>query len=405
MFAFTCSKNEQTGLVGQMAVIKVLGFLGLLMCAAFQAQSPSLASSTRDVASPPKAQIVYSASTNANYKYKLYLAAWPNPKPRVVTPRIIGKYGLGDSIIYPEFSPDGTKVLFLANRKLPDGKQVKTDGYLGTDLWVLDVRRNTARPLTTDGDGYEDHKWSPDGRYVCAISHEGCPPPEAPADLPDMWELNLYVWEVTTGNRRFIGRNVDNVVWSPDSKSLYYDGIIANDLPAILQRSRTGGTPHVVLSGGESVHGMSPDRKRFAYWRCNEDGKKCDLLLETLATKKKKVLMSQSNGTTGFQWMPDNLTLGLLYGTREPNYAQRTYYWLFLNTSTEATRRTISVHDPGSVIAWSHTWDWIISYRYSKPLDFSTGYLVAVSTKTGEVVELIHPPQAGGFDWHELPGR
>jgi Tol biopolymer transport system component len=71
---------------------------------------------------------------------------------------------LTDGACQPAWSPDGTKLLFVA----PCLKS--QDSYPGSSLWLMDVQANSVEPLRTVPGGDFDPAWSPDGKWIAFTS-------------------------------------------------------------------------------------------------------------------------------------------------------------------------------------------------------------------------------------------
>lgn len=371
-------------------------FSCLLLCLASVATMGACKASGLD--GPPDALIVYSSDKGAANKYHIYLATWPDPKPRQLEPKAIGEYGLGDFLYVSSFSPDGSKVVVVGNRRLPNGKQVETDGVKGTDLWVLDIKANTIKPITTDGASYHFTQWSPDGRYVSAISHEGYWP-TPPIDDIGEWKLNLYVWEVATGRRTFLASSVNGSTWSRDGKYLYYDGQTDRfGPPTILRISRSGGKPVVGLEEAQWVGWVSPNGKYLSFGGFQ-------LGIKTLGSKEVRYFLSQTSPVTRFDhlWAPDSRQIAVADVTYD-GYPQKARL-MILDTTTRETRILDDKHNQGSIIAWSHDGKWIIVTRSSGDGEASKTTLDAVSANGQQAVTLLPSLESNGLDWHELPSK
>lgn len=351
---------------------------------------------------PPRAAIIYTMETGGRFKYRLYLTAWPNPKPKLLKPKIVGKYGLGDFVAGPGFSPDGTKVLFTANRVLPTGKQVKTDGVYGTDLWILYIKGSTAKPLTTDGASYADSQWSPDGRYVCAISAQGHKPPSGPIDSPAEWKRDLYVWDIATGKRTFISHFVNSVTWSRDSKHLYFE---SSTKTVIYRIPRTGGKPHVVQTPAEFLGSLSPNGRYLTFGGASPGPKGYVLMVKTLGTARLQSFLGQKGPVMQAMhlWAPDSRRIAVMDVT-DDHYPMRARL-LIVDTLTGRTRLFDNTSNLVGIAAWSHDGNWIAIGRNWDKKDENYNSMDVISTNTGKIISLVKPMRTSGFDWHELSAK
>lgn len=345
---------------------------------------------------PPKGRIIYASKTGSGHKHGLFLADWPDPKPKQVKPKVIGKYGLGDLVDSTEFSPDGTKVLFAANRVLPNGKQVEADGVEGMDLWILDISKNTVRPLTTDGASYSFVLWSPNGQYICAVSHEGVWPTAPPNEGEE--ELNLYVWDVGTGKRTFLSHDVNGVVWSRDSNYLYYEGEDNKWGPSVLRIPRHGGKSELIQGQVTWIGWVSPNGKYITL-----PGSK--LGIKTLGSNEIRYFLSQISPVTQFDhlWAPDSRRIAVRDVTYD-GYPQKARL-MILDTATGKTRILDDKHNQGGLVAWSQDGNWLVVTRSANGEETSGGTFDIVCTQTGKAVTLLGTMETTGFDWHELPSK
>jgi dipeptidyl aminopeptidase/acylaminoacyl peptidase len=114
-----------------------------------------------------------------------------------------------------DFSPDGKEIAFTAP-PVPIREQAWSTNH---DIFIVNLVTGEKKQLTTNpaADGYP--RYSPDGRYIAyrAQSRAGF---EA-----DRWQLMLY--DRKTGKTQSLTQNFDSnveaMVWSPNSKMLYFD--------------------------------------------------------------------------------------------------------------------------------------------------------------------------------------
>ena len=143
------------------------------------------------------------------------------------------------------WSPDGKTIAYTCRKKTGRDYAISTD----SDIYLYDVvKKRTVRNLCKDGvhdiktydtdfarslehqqvnrdasfPGYDqDPQFSPDGRYVAWLSME--------RDGYESDRLRLCVFDLKKGTHRFVTESfesgVDNFVWAPDSKTLYFCGV------------------------------------------------------------------------------------------------------------------------------------------------------------------------------------
>jgi len=180
---------------------------------------------------------------------------------------------LGGSIDYA-FSPDGKEVCFAMN----------TDSVvtLGTnnDLFTIPVEGATPTRITINKANDNQPVYSPDGKYIAYRTME------RPGFEADRYQLMLYDREArtTTNLTSSFNRSVNNVVWAPDGKSLYFT---AQDGPyntIYSVRAEAGETSKKVISNGFIRNiTISPNGTTLVYqlehsnfpteiFRCSTDG-------------------------------------------------------------------------------------------------------------------------------------
>jgi len=70
---------------------------------------------------------------------------------------------------FPQWSPDGTKIIFFSNRKL-DGSDAINDNQ-ASNVWIMDNDGSGLKPLTTlTTVGVYNPQWSPDGSKIVFVS-------------------------------------------------------------------------------------------------------------------------------------------------------------------------------------------------------------------------------------------
>lgn len=120
-----------------------------------------------------------------------------------------GKYDEGS----PEFSPDGSQVVFVSNRtEDPDRNE-------NTDIYVMDAKPGAVmKKLTTWAGSDEQPQWSPDGKYIAYLQSSS-------NENFTMYGHNyLAVISKDGGEPKLLSKNidrpVDNAKWAKDSKAI-----------------------------------------------------------------------------------------------------------------------------------------------------------------------------------------
>lgn len=137
------------------------------------------------------------------------------------------------------FSPDGTRLCFVSNR---DPKQAESTN---ADLFIVPLESDGVHPeprnLTASNRGFDGHpRFSPDGKSIAFLSQET---PGYESDL-----TRLAVIDLVSGTVRYLTDRgnfdnwVDDVQWSSDGKTLYFQAQVGGRTP-IYRMPSNGGAP------------------------------------------------------------------------------------------------------------------------------------------------------------------
>lgn len=113
------------------------------------------------------------------------------------------------------WSPDGKTLAYSSRKKTGLEYSLSTN----TDIYLYDLASGSTRNITEGNGGYDTHpRFSPDGSKISWISMER---DGYEADLK-----RLFIQELKTGKKTFLTDgfeyDVDETVWSPDSKSIFF---------------------------------------------------------------------------------------------------------------------------------------------------------------------------------------
>ena len=113
------------------------------------------------------------------------------------------------------WSPDGKTLAYSSRKKTGVEYSLSTN----TDIYLYDLASGMTRNITEGNGGYDTHpRFSPDGSKISWISMER---DGYEADLK-----RLFIQELKTGKKTFLTDgfeyDVDETVWSPDSKSIFF---------------------------------------------------------------------------------------------------------------------------------------------------------------------------------------
>ncbi len=156
------------------------------------------------------------------------------------------------------FSPDGKEICFTAVTDRPEA--ISTNG----DLFLVSVNGGATKRITTNP-GFDGHPvYSPDGNFIAYRSQKTA------EYESDRWRLLLR--DRASGRDRELtdafDRSVDEIVWSPDSRRIYFTAGNEAEQPVYEIDAAQGGTPREVFKDAynESIS-ISADSKAFAFLR------------------------------------------------------------------------------------------------------------------------------------------
>ena len=156
------------------------------------------------------------------------------------------------------FSPDSKELCFTAVTNRPEA--ISTNG----DLFLVPTSGGAPKRITSNP-GFDGHPaYSPDGRFIAYHSQK------TPEYESDRWRLMLYdrVGAKHTEFAESFDRNVDEIVWSPDSKEIYFTATSEAEQPLYEIAAAPGSAPREIVKDAfnESIS-LSTDGGTFAFLR------------------------------------------------------------------------------------------------------------------------------------------
>lgn len=364
---------------------------------------------------PPKGQIVYSAQvsqeeyTHDTGRYDLFMRLVPEGKViRITNHQTNPKQKLGGAIRQPRFSPDGRELIFLADYadSPKELRETMTDAapypYTLLNVWLLQIDSRNIHPITKGELGWREAKWSPKGRYFCAVypSRAGVIDQDVP--IAD----DVYVWDVRAQQKSRLIRVADGIAdifWSGDGESILYQTSKSPNLYAIPRR---GGKPKplIVGNGQRLGYSFSPDGKQVAFVQDGTlylaDGKG-DNVSPILRPMEPDAFDYQSY-TIGFrpQWSEDGKALAIAEVSHDKEFTSFKSRLHVIDTRTKEDRVIAIIPENTAVLNWSKDIQWLIVKTLRAKVREG---LVAASISDGKIVTLMQPDEVTkGLDWVEI---
>lgn len=238
-----------------------VGMLFYASCLCLQAQkivAPADIANLKQVSdpqiSPDGKEVVYVVTTPVDPGKHKDAHIWLSPTDEAGRARPFIFSGGTDTT--PRWSPDGSRLVFLSDRKNPlsdqgspfhfsivgvadradlakdDDKKTPDDESSGMQLWVIPMRGGEATPLTDIPGGIESFKWSRDGKFLAFVRRDQDTKTERDEkkkkDDQILVDRNykydrLWIYDLAQHQARLLTKtdiNIDEFDWSPDGTQL-----------------------------------------------------------------------------------------------------------------------------------------------------------------------------------------
>ena len=264
------------------------------------------------------------------------------------------------------FTVEDMELCFTAVTDRPEA--ISTNG----DLFLVPTSGGEAKRITSNP-GFDGHPaYSPDGRFIAYHSQK------TPEYESDRWRLMLY--DRTGGTHTDItesfDRSVDEIVWSPDSKKIYFTAVEEAEQPVYEIAAAPGSTPQEIVkdSFNEGIS-LSADGNTFAFLRSS-------LIAPT------EVFTSHSDGTVARQLSQHNLVRLATIDMSPPESfwyegasGTRVQGMLIRPPHFDASRKyplLLLIHG-GPQSLWTDSW----GYRWNEELFAAPGYVAVLINPRG----------------------
>jgi dipeptidyl aminopeptidase/acylaminoacyl peptidase len=264
------------------------------------------------------------------------------------------------------FSPDSKEICFTAVTDRPEA--TSTNG----DLFLVPTSGGEPNRITSNP-GFDGHPaYSPDGRFIAYHSQK------TPEYESDRWRLMLYdrAGETHSEVAASFDRNVDELVWSADSKEIFFTAENEAEQPLYEITAAPGSMPREILKDtfNESIS-ISADGSAFAFLRSS-------------LVKPAEVFTSRRDGSGALQLSEHNAArlASVEMNPPEPFWydgagGTRVQGMLIRPPNFDATKKyplLLLIHG-GPQSLWTDSW----GYRWNEELFAAPGYVAVMINPRG----------------------
>jgi dipeptidyl aminopeptidase/acylaminoacyl peptidase len=263
------------------------------------------------------------------------------------------------------FSPDSKEICFTAVTDKVEA--ISTNG----DLFVLPAGGGEPKRITSNPGFDGNPVYSPDGNFIAYRAQS------TPGYESDRWQLMLYerkTEKLETISSNF-DRHVNELTWSPDSKTIYFTAENETLQPIYSVEPRAGATPRKLLDGFNAAYSFSSDGKVLAAERTsltspaelfvsNSDGSALKPLTHTNDTILADIEMNAPE-TFWFEGAEGSRVQAMII--RPPDFV-----------STKKYPTLVLLHG-GPQTMWSNAW----GYRWNAQVFSGAGYVTLMINRRG----------------------